>query len=143
MAKQKKDPILMLSEYWLSAEYMRQLTHGLKDAWAADQDKHWPKFRTYAGYWLSGLYVVVEGFQQLKLDGQMVPEITSEHVKRLKKFRNGSFHFQRSRKKQLQFLQMGAGEWDALDWAERLHAQLETFFLNHLGRPGEPTSGGA
>jgi hypothetical protein len=132
MVKPKKDRVLMLTEYWLSAEYMRQLTHALRDEWAAEPKDHWPKFRTYAAYWLSALYVVVEGFRELKLDERMVPEITSEHVKRLKKFRNGSFHFQRNRKKQVQFLGMGEGEWDALDWAERLHVQLKIFFRDHL-----------
>ena len=128
--KPKKDPVLMLAEYWLSAEYMRLLTHDLKERWRESPETNWPKFRTYAAYWLSGLYVVAEGFKEWKLDREQVTELTNEHLKRLKKFRNGTFHYQRSRRKQVQFFQQGR-EWQALDWAEQLHAQLGKALRDH------------
>ena len=130
-ATTKTDPVLALAEYWLSAEYMRLLTHALKDEWLADQKTHWQKFRTYHSYWLAGLYVVADGFLQLGLDTAKVPEITNAHLKKLKKFRNASFHFQTHTKKQAQFF--APCEWEALDWAETLHAQLHAFFRKYVG----------
>jgi hypothetical protein len=73
---------------------------------------------------------VVEGFEELGLDKAKVPEITSEHVARLKKFRNGSFHFQKNTKKQMQFFE--PSEFEALEWAERLNAQLRAFLALSL-----------
>jgi hypothetical protein len=49
------------------------------------------------------------------------------HAARLKLFRNGSFHYQKNTKKQMQFFELG--DFDALDWAERLHAQLHAFSM--------------
>jgi hypothetical protein len=131
------DAVLALAEYWLSAEHKRLLTHPTKDKWARARRRHWHEFRTYHSYWLSALYVVVEGFEELGLDKKNVPEVTSEHATRLKLFRNGSFHFQKNTKKQMQFFELG--DFDALDWAERLHAQLHAFFRNYLGVPLKPS----
>ena len=76
---------------------------------------------------------MVEGFEELGLDKTKVPEISSEHVAKLRLFRNGSFHFQKDTKKQVQFFQRG--DLEALDWAEVLHAQLHAFFREYLGVP--------
>ena len=73
----------------------------------------------------------------MDLDKKRVPEITSEHVARLKLFRNGSFHYQRNTKKQVQFFELG--DFAALEWAERLHAQLHDFFRDYLGVPLKPS----
>jgi len=125
------DPVLALADYWLSAEYMRLQTHAVRSKWARARSRYWHEFRTYHSYWLSALYVVVEGFETLGLDTTKVPEMTSKHIGRLKTFRNASFHFQKKTKKQMQFFE--PGDFEALDWAERLHAQLHAFFRAYLG----------
>ena len=62
----KDDPILALAEYWISADCMHTLTHFLKDDWMVGKDEAVEvEFRTYLSYWLSALYVVVEGFNEL------------------------------------------------------------------------------
>jgi hypothetical protein len=83
------DPVYALAVYWKSADYMRALAHRIRDQYAADRRKHMFEFRTYTSYWLSGLYVVAEGFDELGLDTTKVPEITNDHLKKLKRFRNG------------------------------------------------------
>jgi hypothetical protein len=136
-ATTRTDPVLALCEYWLAAEFMRRQTHAIKDKWARARTRHWSEFRTYHSYWLSALYVVVEGFEALGLDRTKVPEMTSEHIARLKTFRNGSFHFQKDTKKQMQFFELG--DFEALDWAERLHAQLRAFLVHYVGVPLRPS----
>ena len=131
----RSDLVLALCEYWLAAEFMRRQTHAIKDKWARARTRHWSEFRTYHSYWLSALYIVVEGFEELGLDQKNIPEMTSEHIARLKKFHNGSFHFQRDTKKQ--FFELG--DFAALDWAERLHAQLRAFLVHYAGAPLRPS----
>jgi hypothetical protein len=130
-ATTRTDPVLALCEYWLAAEFMRRQTH------AIDRTRHWSEFRTYHSYWLSALYVVVEGFEKLGLDKKDVSELTSEHIARLKKFRDGSFHFQQDTKKQMQSFELG--DFAELDWAERLHAQLRAFIVHYVGVPLRPS----
>ena len=80
---------------------------------------------------------MVEGFEKLGLDKKDVSEMTSEHIARLKKFRDGSFHFQQDTKKQMQSLELG--DFAELDWAERLHAQLRAFLVHYVGVPLRPS----
>lgn len=49
----------------------------------------------YLSYWYAGLYVVCEGWQDLKLsDPEIDPLLASPHLALLKRFRNGVYHFQ-------------------------------------------------
>ncbi len=49
----------------------------------------------YLSYWYAGLYVVCEGWQDLKLsDPEINPLLSSPHLETLKRFRNGVYHFQ-------------------------------------------------
>ena len=131
------DPVLALAQYWISADYMHTLTHILNEKWdvsAASRKKHWQEFRTYHAYWLSALYVVVEGFIELKFDATKVPEITHPHIKNLKLFRNGCFHYQRDTRKQIKFFD--PEPFESMNWAERLHNQLRHFFLDYTAASG-------
>src|SRR6516165_2416221 len=91
--------------------------------WWGAQREHWQEFRTYHSYWLSALYVVVEGDRKLGLDKSKVPEIKSPNVKKLELFRHGCFHFHPDAKKQLQFFKEGS-DLGAMNWAELLHEQF-------------------
>lgn len=47
-------------------------------------------------YWYGGLYVVVEGWQELGLSDPIVdPLLKSSNVQLLRRYRNGIFHFQK------------------------------------------------
>jgi hypothetical protein len=49
----------------------------------------------YLSYWYAGLYVVCEGWQELKLsDAQIDALLQSPHLEFLKRFRNGVYHYQ-------------------------------------------------
>src|ERR1700726_2651541 len=73
----------------------------------------WPEFRTYYSFWLSALYVVAEGFQELKLRSPTIQKKIAAHIDELRVFRNGTFHFQRSHTKQLRMLD---GQAARLNW---------------------------
>lgn len=49
----------------------------------------------YLSYWYAGLYVVCEGWQELKLsDPEIDSLLASPHLALLKRFRHGVYHFQ-------------------------------------------------
>ena len=49
----------------------------------------------YLSYWYAGLYVVCEGWQELKLsDPEILDLLKSPHLEVLKRFRNGVYHYQ-------------------------------------------------
>jgi hypothetical protein len=123
------DPVLALTVYWLRADVMHTLVHATMDAWREDPTAHKTEFDTYTSFWLSALYVVVEGFTDLKLDATQVPEMLNPRVQTLKRFRNGCFHYQRSSSKADPFREL-----DALDWAEQLHNQFRAFFSDYLAK---------
>ncbi len=51
----------------------------------------------FMAFWYGGLYVVIEGWQELKLnDDRIDPMLESSNVALLKRFRNGAYHFQKN-----------------------------------------------
>jgi hypothetical protein len=48
-------------------------------------------------YWYASLYVVIEGWRELKLEDQDISRLlASPYVETLRRYRNGAFHFQRT-----------------------------------------------
>jgi hypothetical protein len=89
------DATQRLAEYWFRARLMHDLLHALMEAYdddlrAIDKDGHSWEFLTYLDYWLSALFVVVEGFNKLKLKDARVQRLFSPHVSQLKELRHGS-----------------------------------------------------
>jgi len=77
--------------------------------------------------WLSLLYVVAEGYQELGLRDPLIDKmLTSPHVDLLRRFRNGAFHFQRDYFDP-RFTDVLSSEAVA-DWAVRLHNEFKRFF---------------
>ena len=124
-APSASDPVRALGIYWLRADVMHTLVHATEDAWLEDAKANKEEFETYIAFWLSALYVVVEGFKELKLDAKQVPAISDPRVEDLRLFRNGCFHYQRDYKKYAPFL---SGDLKAFDWAEQLHLQFGAYF---------------
>ena len=86
------DATQRLAEYWFRARLMHDLLHALMEAYdddlrAIDKDGHSWEFLTYLDYWLSALFVVVEGFNKLKLKDARVQRLFSPHVSQLKELR--------------------------------------------------------
>ena len=83
----------------------------------------------YLLYSYSGLFVVVEGWQDLKLtDAKIDALIASPYVDRLKRFRNATFHYQKGviSPKHLEFF--GAEEEKTEEWVGQVYDELARYF---------------
>jgi hypothetical protein len=85
----------------------------------------------YTALWLSLLYVVVEGWEDLGLHDPVVdPLIASPHRDLLRRFRNGAFHFQQDYFDQrfTDFLDDASSAW-----AKQVHKGIGDWFLAQMG----------
>lgn len=74
----------------------------------------------YMSYWYAGLYVVCEGWKELKLsDPEIDALLASPHREKLKRFRHGVYHYQADYFDQRFMGALVAGK-DFADWAESL-----------------------
>lgn len=89
----------------------------------------------YSCYWFATLYVVVEGFGELKLADSEVERLLSSttNVDRLRRFRNGVYHFQPDYfdARLTDFLKA-----EYMEWAIQLHNALSQFFLRFFDSRG-------
>jgi hypothetical protein len=116
-----------LAEYWFRARLMHDLLHTLMEIYdgdlnALDNDGHMWEFMTYLDYWLSALFVVVEGFNKLKLKDARVQRLFNSHVSQLKQLRHQTYHFIVQRKAPEVIKQ--------LNWAEELHVAIDAHILD-------------
>ncbi len=128
------DPVLALCGYWFSARVMHYHVHDLMDAADRDIDRIVDaglkyEFFTYIAYWLSALYVVCEGFRELKLIDGILEPLIEAHIEELRLFRHTAFHFHKRLDKQAQFFGIVGG---GLNWAEELHSEFEEYFSAYV-----------
>lgn len=86
----------------------------------------------YMSYWYAGLYVVVEGWQELKLyDEKINLLLQSPYVELLKRYRNGVFHFQKDDfdRRFSDLIDIGA---DTAKWIYDLNNEFGRYFLNYF-----------
>lgn len=136
------DPVLRLAHYWLSAKLMHEHLHDLRHHFgtldAIEEAGEIMDFEVYLGFWLSALYVVAEGFVELRLKDPEIEPLIAAHIDSLRLYRNATFHFQRKPDKHVQFHD---GKAVRLNWAEELHAALHTFFEAHIAKIGAEEEG--
>ena len=99
---------------------MHDHLHYLKDECAPglqglDKD-HWWEFEAYLDHWLSALFVLVEGFNKLKIRDVEVQRLSGAHVGILKRVRHKTYHFTLSPQSDDLTLHM----YERLNWAEDL-----------------------
>ena len=87
------------------------------------------EFQIYLGFWLSALYVVAEGFIEMRLRDPLIEPLIADHLDSLRLYRNATFHFQTKPDKQAQFHD---GSANRLNWAEDLHDAFLAYFEDHL-----------
>jgi len=89
-------------------------------------------FGLYFFYYYGTLYVVVEGFCDLKLRDTAVEKLLrSPHTDALRRSRNGAFHFQKEYLTP-KLLDPYLGEDDFVDWAFSLHDALRACINREL-----------
>jgi hypothetical protein len=82
----------------------------------------------YLSYWYAGLYVVYEGWQELKLsDPEIDALLKSTHLDKLRRFRHGVYHFQADYFDPRFMGALVAGE-DFAEWAESLTLAFNRYF---------------
>lgn len=128
---------MSLHKHWLNADAIRQvyLTK------VPDYDDYPEELSEFAQMFSSfarlsvlyGLvYVVIEGYKELKLQHKEVDELLSEKefVDALRLFRNSTFHYQKQPipEKALKFLNMAESEI----WIRKLHSAFKKFFEDTL-----------
>jgi hypothetical protein len=147
-----EDPVTRLhTHYFQASELMRRHFHKL-DAERKDRGKLSRAKRAdwyqYWKFWLGTLYVVIEGFEGLKIEAilstrggefvELIPQcrelkrITDQHKDSLRLFRNGTFHFHRHPENLAQFFP-DEDRIARLKWAEELHLKLAAFFSKYRG----------
>lgn len=127
------DPIArLIVHYFYPCDHMRDC---LKKVREAQKSKMTSEPETsihelnFLKLWLGTLYAVAEGFQELKLqDDTVAAFVGDENFQNLRRFRNGSFHYQRNPEKLVQFFR---GHEHRENWAEALHESLDKYFSDY------------
>jgi hypothetical protein len=134
MADLPDDSMKRLAKYWFRAKLMHELMHSMKDEYGLvriEKEGLWWEFETFLVHWLSGLFVVVEGFNKLKLRDARVQRLFKEHMQHLKRMRHETYHF------------VSKVEPDTslvirqVNWAEELHAAIGDFIREEVLRRAE------
>lgn len=80
--------------------------------------------------WFALLYVVIEGYMELKLKDTQIDELLEkdDYVFLLKRFRNSVFHFQKEgiTEKMMNFLE----KENSKEWITALNNSFDAFFIN-------------
>jgi hypothetical protein len=86
----------------------------------------------YMSYWYAGLYVVIEGWKALKLSDQVIDKLLhSGNVALLKRYRNGTFHFQKTYY-DARFIDLIEKGQNVVQWIRTLNSELGRWFLAQL-----------
>jgi hypothetical protein len=88
----------------------------------------------YMSYWYGGMYVVIEGWKDLGLaDPEIDNLLNSPNVDLLRRYRNGTFHFQRDYWDE-RFIEFMRDSENPVQWIRELRKQFSRFFLDWLKR---------
>ena len=86
--------------------------------------------RLYMSYWYGGLYVVIEGWRELELTDESVDRLLeSPNVDLLRRFRNGTYHFQKQYFDS-RFLDLIVEGENVVQWVRGVREAFSQFFLN-------------
>jgi|GEM_PF-6239299 len=133
MANQvSKQALERLAKYWFRANLMREYVHAIVEDTPLENlsSDDWWEFETYLSYWLSGLFIVVEGFNKLKLKDARVQKQFKAHLRDLKMMRHETYHFTLD-------VRLGGEVLLQLNWAEELHDAIGDFLKEIIGRKAQ------
>jgi hypothetical protein len=129
--------VFALHRYYIWANKMRidfdtLLEHQVKGT--IDKEEFEIESFLYMSYWYSALYVVVEGWLDLKLSDTVINGLLqSPNVDLLKRYRNGVFHFQKEYydNRFIEFMSEGK---DSVKWVRNLNQEFGRWFLESFKR---------
>lgn len=132
----KPAEVFTLHRYFISADVMRYAFELKLKTEGVSGDLR-PDTRALMDYWYAGLYILIEGWQELKLSDPAIDALLcSPNVGLLKRYRNGVCHFQR-RYFDDRFMDL-IYEKSTVAWIRALHSEFSKFFLEFI-RTHEPT----
>jgi len=87
---------------------------------------------TYSSYWLSSLYVIIEGWKELSLKDRRINLLLNNkrHIQKLKRYRNGTFHFQKTYFDN-RFTDFFNEKSKIINWAKNLHYAFGAYFIRY------------
>lgn len=128
-------PVVSLHKYYLWATYMAACFE--KEMPKVSQSKSWAEPEAlhafmFLSYWYATLYVVAEGWKELKLADPAIDALLTEpHCALLKRYRHGVFHFQSDYfdSRYQDFFAQGQA---ARKWVDDLHGSFTAFFTRWM-----------
>lgn len=132
--------VLTLYRYFAYAAQMRALFRmETKTDWIKSMDGDeanligffYSKAGLYLLYSYSGIYLVIEGWKELKLSDEKIDKlISSPYLERLRRFRNATFHYQKEplSMKHLDFF--GTEEEKTEVWLNEVYNEFERYFMS-------------
>jgi hypothetical protein len=135
LATDKDKNIFSLHRYFIWADRMRvHFDYILMKKLKSPKSKSDIETNLYMSYWYAGMYVVIEGWKELKLSDFKIEQLLdSPNVDLLKRYRNGVFHFQKEYfdERFLGFIRDGK---NAVKWIRELREEFSRFFLDWVKR---------
>jgi len=127
------DPaVFALHRYYIWANRMRTHFDDLLARQRAGEARNEIEEFLYMSYWYAGLYVVVEGWQELGLSEPTIDNLLmSPNVDLLRRYRNGVFHFQKEYYDDRFVGFIGQGV-EVVRWVRDLTLHLGRYFLQLL-----------
>ena len=134
--------VVSLHRYWIYSNRLRVLFKGALKQTPMDEMQGVPvevavislllsDLGIFMAYWYGSLYVVVEGYRELRLnDPEIDILLQSPNVDHLRLFRNGMFHFQQEPLSPKLFGIMNSP--DSVAWLQRLHRRLGEVLLSRV-----------
>src|ERR1700730_6154865 len=104
----ENDPFWMLYQfYFVPCDIMYQRHRELKPHFYSGNEETQlaagQEFITFTMFWFAALFVVSEGWKELKIPDAEINALIDQHLDSLRLFRNAVYHFQKSGKKHKQF----------------------------------------
>lgn len=126
-----KKAIHTLHRYYIWADRMRVHFDDLlqRKATAQIDNQRFEGSWLYMSYWYAGLYVVIEGYKALKLSDPAIDKLLrSGNVALLRRYRNGTFHFQKTYY-DARFMDLIDKGKNVAVWVRSLNLELGRWFL--------------
>jgi hypothetical protein len=122
--------VFSLHRYFINANFMRHCFFEKLKAEGVPADLT-SESRIYMDFWYAGLYVVIEGWMELKLTDPAIDKLlSSPNVELLKRYRHGVCHFQ---KKYFdpRFMNL-IHDKSVVAWLQVLNREFGRFFMEYL-----------
>lgn len=124
------DNVGALSRYFIWADKMRYDFHRLIIAKENQDEFIFLEYvHIYMSYWYGALFVLIEGWQFLKLHDEAIDKLLeSPYLDLLRRYRNAVFHFQ-SKFSDKRFVELMLSGEECVDWVRQVHAEFGRYFL--------------